>query len=121
MMYESALLESLKQKDTKAFAVLYDLYSPSLYNCILKLSADATLACTVLEKSFFTIWNTIHQYEPFRQTLFNWMVQTAISQCRECLKMEKTDIVSRMKERQTSVRKHEAAAENPKHDFHFLL
>lgn len=101
-MYDTTLLQALKQKDIKAFPLLYDKYSPVLYNCILKITDNASVACTILEKSFCTIWNTVHQYNPSQQTLFNWMLQTTINQCRETLEIEKGEIVRRMSHHQRS-------------------
>ena len=96
MLFETSLIQSIKQNNTGAFTLLYEKYSPAVYRCILRITSDKALACLLLEKSFCTIWHSIDEYNPSQQSLFNWILQTTLKQCQQKLKLGNAEIVHRM-------------------------
>jgi RNA polymerase sigma-70 factor (ECF subfamily) len=69
------LISSLKQKDEKAYAYLYDNYSAALYGIIFKVVNNEEDACDVLQDSFVNIWKNIESYDGSKGgSLFTWML-----------------------------------------------
>ena len=73
----------IKNRNIQQFGVLYDQYSPSLYSWILSKTNDVKRSELILERSFLSIWQTIHSYDPDKCKFFIWMLQVT---CREMQK-----------------------------------
>lgn len=72
------LVTSLKKKDEKAYAYLYDNYSAALYGIIYKIVNDEEDASDVLQDTFVSIWKSIESYDMNKGgTLFTWMLNIA--------------------------------------------
>ena len=71
------LISSLKAKDEKAYAYLYDHYSAALYGIIFKVVNDDD-AADVLQEAFINIWKNIESYDIAKGgSLFTWMLNIA--------------------------------------------
>lgn len=67
------VLELLKKGDKKAFALLYDEYSPSIYGILLKIIKDPQIAEEVLQNVFVTIFSKIKDFNQEKESLFLWI------------------------------------------------
>ncbi|MCB0545962.1 MAG: sigma-70 family RNA polymerase sigma factor [Phaeodactylibacter sp.] len=91
------ILRLLQERDQRAITLLYEYYSPALYNIILQLVRTEAIAEEVLQDAFLKIWEKVEQYDPKKGRLFTWMVRvcrnTAIDTLRsgQFKKGSKTD------------------------------
>lgn len=74
---EDELVRGLQSRDEKAFALLYDNYSPALLGIIVKIVKDEAEAENLLQDSFVKIWKNIGQYDPAKGRLFTWLLNIA--------------------------------------------
>lgn len=74
---EQELVDSLRQRDEKAFAYLYDHYAAALYNVVNTVVADKETANDVLQNVFVNIWRRFDSYNPDKGRLFTWMMNIA--------------------------------------------
>lgn len=83
---EESLVEMLRNRDQRAFTILYDNYSAALYGIILKVVRDEDTAADVLQDSFVKIWRNIDSYTSTKGSLFTWLLNvsrnTAIDKIR---------------------------------------
>ena len=71
---EQELITALKGRDDQAFSYLYDHYSGSLYSIILQIVKTPETASDVLQEVFVNIWRKMDSYDPFKGSLFTWML-----------------------------------------------
>ena len=64
----------LKQRDSHAVAILYDMYAPALYGTALNIVQNKAFAEEVVQDAFFNIWNKIDTYQAKKSKLFTWML-----------------------------------------------
>ena len=69
------ILRLLQERDQRAITLLYEYYSPALYNIILQLVRTEAIAEEVLQDAFLKIWEKVEQYDPKKGRLFTWMVR----------------------------------------------
>ncbi|MCB0585075.1 MAG: RNA polymerase sigma factor [Phaeodactylibacter sp.] len=69
------ILQLLQERDQRAITLLYEYYSPALYNIILQLVRVETVAEEVLQDAFLKIWEKAEQYDPQKGRLFTWMAR----------------------------------------------
>lgn len=74
---EQELLSSLRLRDEKAFAYLYDHYSGALYSVVNTVVPDKDLANDVLQTAFINIWRRFDSYDSSKGRLFTWMMNIA--------------------------------------------
>jgi RNA polymerase sigma-70 factor (ECF subfamily) len=74
---ESQLVDSLRQRNEKAFSYLYDNYSGALYGIINAVVNDLETANDVLQDVFVNIWKKIETYDATKGRLFTWMLNIA--------------------------------------------
>ncbi len=67
----------LRQRDRRAFGVLYDRYSAALYGVIVRIVQIEEMAEDVLQETFIKIWKNAESYDNSRGTLFTWMLNIA--------------------------------------------
>lgn len=68
------LIEQLQQGDEMAFSKLYDMFSPSLFGVILKITRDEAVAQDVLQDCFVTIWKKAKSFDASKGSFFTWML-----------------------------------------------
>lgn len=85
-MTQEELLPLVLKKDDRAFTLLYDMYSKSLFSVISNLVSDREEAEDVLQESFVKIWKNIETYNDSKGRLYTWMLNitrnTAIDKLR---------------------------------------
>ncbi len=85
-MTQEELLPLILKKDDRAFTLLYDMYSKSLFSVISNLISDREEAEDVLQESFVKIWKNIETYNDSKGRLYTWMLNitrnTAIDKLR---------------------------------------
>ena len=69
------ILRLLQERDQRAITLLYEYYSPALYNIILQLVRTEAIAEEVMQDAFLKIWEKVEQYDPKKGRLFTWMVR----------------------------------------------
>lgn len=73
-MTQEELLPLIYKKDERAFTLLYDMYSKSLFGVISNLIKNQEEAEDVLQDVFVKIWKNIDSYNEEKGRLFTWMV-----------------------------------------------
>ena len=96
--------------DEKAFADLYEHYSPALYGAIHRMLKDEELCKDVLQNTFVKIWLHRTCYDPCKGSLFTWMLNI--------VRNEVIDTLRSKRHRQSSVttsleEKHSFEGSNP--------
>lgn len=85
-MTQEELLPLLLRKEERAFTMLYDMYSKSLFAIITNLIKDREEAEDVLQEAFVKIWKNIETYNQSKGRLYTWMLNitrnTAIDKLR---------------------------------------
>ncbi|MDX5435572.1 MAG: sigma-70 family RNA polymerase sigma factor [Pontibacter sp.] len=71
---EEDLIAGLRAQDSKTIAVLYDMYSPTLYGVILQIVKVEEVAEDVLQEAFVKIWKSFGSYDERKGRLFTWMI-----------------------------------------------
>ena len=75
---EQELVLALKERNSQAFAFLYDHYAGALYSIIRQIVTDnGELASDVLQEVFVNIWRKIGSYDQSKGRLFTWMLNIA--------------------------------------------
>lgn len=69
------ILRLLQEQDQRAITLLYEYYSPALYNIILQLVQVEAVAEEALQDAFLKIWEKAEQYDPEKGRLFTWMAR----------------------------------------------
>lgn len=73
-MTQEELLPLLLRKEERAFTILYDMYSKSLFSIISNLIKDREEAEDVLQEVFVKIWKNIDTYNQSKGRLYTWML-----------------------------------------------
>jgi RNA polymerase sigma-70 factor (ECF subfamily) len=76
-MTQEELLPLIYQKDDKAFTLLYDMYSKSLFGVVSNLIKDLEEAEDVLQEVFVKIWKNIDSYNESKGRFYTWMLNIA--------------------------------------------
>ena len=78
MPSEEGLIEMFKTNAEKAFAELYNRYSPVLYGICLRYSKNEADAEDILQETFITVFNKIKQYRS-EGSLEGWLKRIAVN------------------------------------------
>ncbi|RXR32522.1 sigma-70 family RNA polymerase sigma factor [Flavobacterium piscinae] len=76
-MTQEELLPLIYKKDDRAFTLLYDMYSKSLFGVISNLIKDHEEAEDVLQDVFVKIWKNIDSYSEEKGRFYTWIVNIA--------------------------------------------
>lgn len=76
-MTQEELLEQIYKKDGRAFTLLYDMYSKSLYGIIFNILKDKEESEDVLQEVFVKIWKNIDTYNTSKGRFFTWILNIA--------------------------------------------
>ncbi len=76
-MTQEELLEQIYKKDGRAFTLLYDMYSKSLYGIIFNILKDREESEDVLQEVFVKIWKNIDSYNTTKGRFFTWILNIA--------------------------------------------
>jgi RNA polymerase sigma factor (sigma-70 family) len=62
---------------SNAFEYLYDKYKGAIFNTIVLIVKDETIAEDLMQQVFVQYWQKINQYDTSKGRLFTWMVNIA--------------------------------------------
>lgn len=65
----------LSKKQQRGITLLYEHYSPALYNIILRIVQSEEIAEETLQDSYLKIWDNFSKYDASKGRLFTWMVR----------------------------------------------
>ena len=71
---ENDLVTLLKDKDQRAYNILYNNYSRTLYDILYKVVQSKDTSADLLQDAFVKIWKNIDRYNPSKGCLFTWML-----------------------------------------------
>ncbi|MBR0570569.1 sigma-70 family RNA polymerase sigma factor [Microvirga sp. STS03] len=83
---EEELVARLRARDTSAMAVLYDMYSATLYGVVLQIVKIDETAEDVLQDAFVKIWNSFENYDTTKGRLFTWMINICRNQAIDAIR-----------------------------------
>ncbi|KQS47654.1 MAG: RNA polymerase sigma factor [Flavobacterium sp.] len=73
-MSQEELLKQIYKKDDRAFTLLYDMYSKSLFSVIYNLIRDHEEAEDILQETFVKIWKNIESYDESKGRFYTWIL-----------------------------------------------
>lgn len=73
-MSQEELLLQIYKKDDRAFTLLYDMYSKSLFSVIYNLIRDHEEAEDILQETFVKIWKNIDSYDESKGRFYTWIL-----------------------------------------------
>ncbi len=76
-MTQEELIPMILKKEERAFTLLYDMYSKSLYAVISNLLKETEDAEDVLQEVFVKIWKNFDSYSDSKGRLYTWMLNIA--------------------------------------------
>ena len=76
-MTQEEIIPLLLKKEDKAFTIMYDMYSKSLFSVISNLLKETEDAEDVLQDVFVKIWKNIESYNESKGRLYTWMLNIA--------------------------------------------
>ena len=76
-MSQEELIPLILKKDERAFTVMYDMYSKSLFSVISNFFKETEDAEDVLQEVFVKIWKSIESYNDSKGRFYTWIVNIA--------------------------------------------
>jgi RNA polymerase sigma-70 factor (ECF subfamily) len=73
---DTELLRQVAAGDEAAFAELYDLYAPPVYNYLLRLVNEPAVAEEILQEVFLTMWQSAHRFRE-EAKVKTWLLRIA--------------------------------------------
>lgn len=87
----AALLTACARQDARAFSRLYELTSPALLGCLIRILRRRALAEEVLQDVYVNIWQRAAQYDAERGRAWAWLVSMARYRAIDILRRERAD------------------------------
>ena len=76
-MTQEDILLLLYKKDEKAYTILYDMYSKSLFSIIFNLVKEREEAEDILQEVFVKIWKNLDSFSESKGRFYTWMLNIA--------------------------------------------
>lgn len=76
-MQPDLLIERLQQKDERAFAKIYELYSENIFGVIHVIVKDSAIADEVMQDVFLKVWDKAETYTGKKGRFFTWLLNIA--------------------------------------------
>ncbi len=76
-MTQEELIPLILKKDERAFTILYDMYSKSLFSVISNLLKETEDAEDTLQEVFVKIWKSIDSYSESKGRFYTWILNIA--------------------------------------------
>lgn len=76
-MTQEEILSLLHKKDDRAYTILYDMYSKSLFSIIFNLVKEREEAEDILQEVFVKIWKNLDSFSESKGRLYTWMLNIA--------------------------------------------
>jgi RNA polymerase sigma factor (sigma-70 family) len=86
------LIAACAAKDSRALRRLYDLTSPQLLACMVRILKRRALAEEALQDVFVSIWQRASQYETRRGRARAWLVSIARHRAIDVLRQERAEL-----------------------------
>jgi len=83
---EAALVRAVAGGDERAFASLYDRYSPILFGLLVRILHSRAEAEDVLQEVFLQVWQQARSFDASRGRAFTWLVTLARSRAIDRLR-----------------------------------
>lgn len=77
MSIEPSIIQRLKNKDELALTQVYSMYSESLYGVIIRMCKNQSIANSVLQDTFLTIWEKADSFDDSKGKFFTWAYRIA--------------------------------------------
>ncbi len=71
---DEVLLVQLRDRDTGAFAVLYDRHSRQAFGLACRMLGDPSAAEDVVQEAFLSVWRQAESYRPGRSAVRTWLL-----------------------------------------------
>jgi RNA polymerase sigma-70 factor (ECF subfamily) len=72
---DETITSLLQSRNQRALILLYEHYSPALYNIIHRIVRSDEIAEETLQDCLLKIWDKADQFDPEKGRLFTWMVR----------------------------------------------
>ena len=92
-MTEEELIAGCRQKDQKAFKVLYNQYAGLLYGIAIRYASNNKEAEDVLQDTFISAFTTIQNFRG-DASLFGWIKRIGVNKSLNAIKKNKLDLVT---------------------------
>jgi RNA polymerase sigma factor (sigma-70 family) len=89
---ESELIALLKQKSSRAFVSLYNIYAATIYTVILQIVKDKEVANNVIQDVFLIIMDRIDSYDHSKESLFIWILKITRNAAIKVVKSKNTQL-----------------------------
>lgn len=76
-MQPDVLIKSLQQKDERAFAKIYELYSENIFGVINVIVKNEDIANEVMQDVFLKVWDKANEYNGKKGRFFTWLLNIA--------------------------------------------
>lgn len=76
-MQPDLLIERLQQRDERAFAKIYELYSENIFGVIHVIVKDVAVADEVMQDVFLKVWDKAETYTGTKGRFFTWLLNIA--------------------------------------------
>lgn len=76
-MSQEELIPLILKKEERAFTIMYDMYSKSLFSVISNLVKETEDAEDVLQEVFVKIWKSIESYSESKGRFYTWILNIA--------------------------------------------
>lgn len=72
---DEEIAQLLANRNQRGVSLLYEHYSPALYNIILQIVRSETVAEETLQDALLKIWDQFPKYDASKGKLFTWMLR----------------------------------------------
>lgn len=83
------LLRNISNHNSEAFSQLYDRHAGAVYQLILRIVREPTVADDLLQETFWSIWQKADQYQQ-RGSVAAWLFRVARNNCLDELRRRKS-------------------------------
>jgi RNA polymerase sigma-70 factor (ECF subfamily) len=85
---EAALPQRLVQKDVRAFELLYDLHSRTVYALVFRIVQQSATAEEVVQDVFLHLWRNAGQYDSAKGPFIPWLLTLARNRALDHLRLK---------------------------------
>ena len=71
---DEALVAQLRDRDTEAFAILYDRHSRQAFGLAYRMLGDPAAAEDVVQEAFLSVWRRAESFQPGRSAVRTWLL-----------------------------------------------
>ena len=79
---DEELMDLVLERNARSLKILYERYSKSIFNFILRFTNSPELSEDILQETFTRVWFAAHTFNSKRGTFKTWMFTIALNICR---------------------------------------